>query len=390
MAPRIRIAYLHPSSGLWGSERSLLSLLHDLDRKTFEPLVILTSAGPLGAAVTSESIDYRVLPWLEDAYLRRSGRRVLAVLRLAAWLRHHHIDILHLSLWEGIEGVVSWFAARLSGVRIVVGIRLQLDYVSPSDRLWLSRASCLVSVSREAVAPVLSKRRFDWFWRVDPRQIVIIPPGRDLKALDRGPEVPASDLDALGMCQGVEVVGMVGAIDWMKGSDIFVNAAALLARARPDLRFVMVGAAYNPSSLPQARYAESIRDLVQALGLSERLIITGYRADAVRLMKHLAVIVLPSRREAASGTLIEAMALGVPVVASQAGGIPEIVRDGETGVLVKSFDPKEYAGAILDILGDRDHTRRMVETGRAWVQTFDSQHVTGKLEECYREVMAGR
>jgi glycosyltransferase involved in cell wall biosynthesis len=390
MISPIRVAYLHPSSGLWGSERSLVSILRDLDRETFEPVAVLTAPGPLDAAVRADAVERHLLPWLESGRLQGYGRRLLAVLRLTAWLRRHHIGLLHLSLWEGVEGAVAWLATRLAGVPLVVGIRLQLDYVSPVDRLWLSRANCLVSVSKAAVVPVLLKRRWDWCWRIDPRRIVIIPPGRDLEALDRDSGLLPADLDTAGIRPGVDVIGMVGAIDWMKGSDIFVKAAALLLRARPDLRFVLIGAPYSTSSRSQAQYAETIAQLVHELGLSERLVITGYRDDAARLMKHLGMVVLPSRREAGSGTLIEAMALGVPVVASVVGGNSEIVKDGVTGVLVESCEPQDYAAAILALLDDRERTGRMVDAGRAWARRFDSRRITGQLEECYRQVLARR
>jgi glycosyltransferase involved in cell wall biosynthesis len=123
------------------------------------------------------------------------------------------------------------------------------------------------------------------------------------------------------------------------------------------------------------------------LDLSDQVVFTGYRQDAVALMKHFDVLVLPSRTEALGGVLIEAMALGVPIVASSVGGIPEVVKDGETGLLIESSNPEDYAAAILRVLNDPPLAKRITVSAKAWGAQFDIQRIIGLLERCYEEVI---
>jgi glycosyltransferase involved in cell wall biosynthesis len=189
------------------------------------------------------------------------------------------------------------------------------------------------------------------------------------------------------MRPGSEIVGTTGAIDAIKGSDVFVRTAAILARRRPALRFVMVGSPYSTAVPAKVRYAEELRQLADDLGLSERLVMAGYRPNASSLLGHFSVFVHPSRSEASGGALIEAMAQGRPIVAAAVGGIPEIVKDGEAGVLVRSHDPEHFAEAVLELLDDPERARRLGEAAKAWARRFDARLITRQMEDCYERLV---
>ena len=368
---------------LYGSERSLMAILRHLDAGKIAVRTILLSPGPLADAMASLGVELDILPWLERASSKSYGQRLLTALRLGGWLRRHGIEIAHLNMWHRVDGGVFWLAAKLARARFVVGIRTQLTYLSPYERMWLSRADQIVAVSRATIAAALKRRRFDRFWHVDPQRTVIIPPGRDLRELRMTAAAPNAVLEELGLRPDEALVGMVGAIHWFKQPDIFVRAAALLAATRPRLQFVIVGDSYQTHSSEYVTYVESIEQLVRDLGLSGRLVFAGYRSDAIALMRHFSVLVHPSMSEGLSGTLIEAMTLGVPVVAAAVGGIPELVENRVNGTLIGSPDPAAYAAAVAGYLEDRDSVERVTAAAKISVERCDAKNVTRLLEACY-------
>jgi glycosyltransferase involved in cell wall biosynthesis len=380
----IRVAYFQPYSVLYGSERTLVIAIRHLDRTRFEPHVFLPQPGPLEGVLRALGVRIHRVPWLRDRYLSRRGRTALGVLKLIKLLALHRIDVVHLNMWLGREGRVASLAARAVGARVVVGVRTQLERVSAEELRWLSGVSCVMPVTRAAAAPLFEHGPDGPV--LDPSRFVIIPPGRELDRL--GAPVQVAELESLGMAPGIDVVGTTGAIDPIKGSDVFVRTAAILARRRAALRFVMVGSPYSTAVPAKVRYAEELRQLANDLGLSERLVMAGYRPNAASLIGHFSVFVHPSRSEASGGALIEAMAQGRPIVAAAVGGIPEIVKDGEAGVLVRSHEPEHFADAVLELLDHPERARKLGESAKAWAQRFEARHITRRMEECYVRLVA--
>ena len=126
-----------------------------------------------------------------------------------------------------------------------------------------------------------------------------------------------------------------------------------------------------------------------ALGLAERVIFTGFQRDVLPFLQAADIFVLPSIQEGLSLSALEAMALGKPVVACRVGGTPEVVVDGQTGVLVSPGRPEELAGALEGLLEDPDRARAMGAAGRRRVRdAFDFEQMVSKIEEVYRRVIS--
>ena len=166
---------------------------------------------------------------------------------------------------------------------------------------------------------------------------------------------------------GGALVGLVANIRGSKGHQYLLEAAPGVLAARPDTRFLIVGDGVG---------FDDVRRRVAALGLAERVVMTGFRRDVPEVMAALDVLVLPSVRSEASPQVVpQALAVGTPVIGTAVGGIPEIVRDGETGRLVPPADAQALAEAILDLLGDPARARAMARRGQALVQerfTFEA------------------
>jgi glycosyltransferase involved in cell wall biosynthesis len=209
-------------------------------------------------------------------------------------------------------------------------------------------------------------------------KLAIVPNGVDLERF--APAVPDAGLSrALGLDPAVPVVGYFGRLEHGKGVDVLIDAAARLHDKLPPTAFLFVG----DGPLREALVARAA-----AAGLPACF--AGHRDDAPALLRLCAVVVLPSRQEAFGRVLIEAMAVGVPVVASHVGGIPEVCTDGVTALLVPPEDPDALAVAIALTLADEAATQARVEAARADVcARFTQSAHAARLQAVYARVLGG-
>jgi glycosyltransferase involved in cell wall biosynthesis len=164
--------------------------------------------------------------------------------------------------------------------------------------------------------------------------------------------------------------------------DVFARAAARIAARAPDVRFFMLGD-------DRGDYGDSVHALVRRLGLAERVVFTGFVDDMHAALADLDVVVVPSRRECAPLVIYESMALGKPVVASNVHGIPELVDDGTTGLLVPVEDDAAVADAVLTLLRNRSRRLDMGVRARDRVRDrFDSVRAVRQLEDVVTDASA--
>lgn len=212
---------------------------------------------------------------------------------------------------------------------------------------------------------------------------VVIPNGIPMSGMDH----EDTDLNALrsefGLSPGQPVVGMVANLARpVKGGRYLVDALPLIARECPEARVLLVG------------HLEGLDPLLaqaEALGVRDRLILTGFRQDVERLYPLMTVSILTSLSEGLSITLLESMRNGLPVVATRVGGNPEIIEDGETGILVPPRDPEAFGEAVISLLRDPARREGMGRAGRDRVKSdFALSSVTRRYESLYGEVLEGR
>jgi glycosyltransferase involved in cell wall biosynthesis len=238
-------------------------------------------------------------------------------------------------------------------------------------RLMLSRAARVVTVSDALRRDLL---------RLRPQasaKSLIIPNGVDTQA---GPSVsPGETRRSLGTPTDVPLVGMVARLAPQKGVREFLHASRLLCSRHPTVRAVLVG------SGPLWEEAERLH---AELGLGDRLLLVGEVPSAREIMAALDVLVVSSISEGSSVVAMEAMALSKPVVATSVGGIPEVVADGETGLLVPPGDPAALAEAVLGLLADPERAGNMGARGRARaVERFDVRTMIARTRDLYGDVM---
>jgi glycosyltransferase involved in cell wall biosynthesis len=212
-------------------------------------------------------------------------------------------------------------------------------------------------------------------------KIVIIPNGIAT------PSVPTT-ASAHGRAQALsvnaddKVVGTITRLVWKRGHEELLRAAALVARAEPAAKLLVVG---------DGPLRRSLEDQALSLGLNGGVRFLGAVPQAARLLPHFDVFVLSSVWEGMSNGLLEAMAAGRPVVATRVGGNPEVVVDGESGLLVPPKDPQALADAVLRLLRDRELAGRLGEAARRRVASeFTLEQMVQRLETLYDDLLARR
>ncbi|HOB87823.1 MAG TPA: glycosyltransferase family 4 protein [Bacillota bacterium] len=294
------------------------------------------------------------------------ARDLLSLGLLVRLLRRMRPSLLHIHGFKA--ALIGGPAALIAGVPAVVTVHNFPAHrgkalLPPLMRLQDREQTHFIAVSR-ALARGLER------WGIPPSRISVIYNG-----IDPAPFVK----DSRDRFTGEEkIVGTVARLAPQKGLPYFLQAAALLAAAYPGLRFLVVGEG------PERRRLEQ---LASRLGLNSRLQFLGYCPDLPRQLARMDVLLLPSLTEGQSITILEAMASRCPVVASQVGGVPEIIRDGENGLLVPPGNAAALAAAVSSLLANPDRARRMARSAQQEVcRNFTAAAMLQRTEEVYREL----
>lgn len=359
-----RVAFVIWSLGLGGAEQVVIRLASSLDRSRFLPIICcLNEPGRFAAQAQAAGVE--VL-----AFHKRGALDIRMLRALAATFRERRIDIVHTHLW----GASVWgrVAARMAGVKKIVVTEHSVDFWKARHHIWIDRllaplATALVGVSGQVREYYDGQSVGRGRWRV-------IYNGIQANARPRG---RGAAYAALGIAEGTPVVGLLGRVVPEKDPLLFLDAMALVAERIPALRVLVIGDG------PRRAAAE---ERARARGLAERTIFTGVRDDVPELLAGLDVLGSSSTREGFSIAILEAMAAGVPVVATRVGGNPELIESGVSGYLVDSGDARGLADRVADLLEDPALALRTSDAARARVAAlFSLDRMVKAYEALYEE-----
>lgn len=371
---RVRVAYVIKSMVVGGSQTHLTHVLRQLDRSRFEPtLYCLTGEGVLLDTVRALGVPV-IAPAAGRAF--KGVSLMVRVLALARALRAARVDIVHNYLLRAnLVGAVS---ARLVGVPLVFcskrGCHERRGFELLSARIG-NRLADRVTVNAEAV------REFVHANEGCPREkMVVIPSGVDTERFR--PLTGSSFKARLGLVESRRIVGVVTRMRVRKGVEEFIRAIGRLRETQPDVHGVIVG---------EVSLDATLQELVRALGLEDHLSLLGRRSDMPEVLSAFDVFVLSSHDEGMSNAILEAMAMEKPVVATDVGGTGEVVRHGQSGVLVPPKDPEALAAAIGAVVSQPARALEMGRLGRRIVEEdFSAQAMVRQMERLYLDLLAER
>jgi glycosyltransferase involved in cell wall biosynthesis/GT2 family glycosyltransferase len=350
-----------------GGQIYLLNLINNLDKTQFVPLVVLPAEGSLSRSLRDAGCKVRIVPL-------RSFKNPLTLLvfpvvlsRLISLVREERVALVH-SNGGGRGTVYAGLTARLSGVPMVW--HAHVTYKSPFDRFLFAITDRIIAVN-DAV-----KERFSGYGKSN--KVTAVVNGVDLRRY-----VPAGDTQPAGR---QVVVGTAGILHPVKGCEAFLRAAAIVKK---DLgaaaRFVIIGEDKGTG------YRSQLERLSVELGLQELVSFPGWRDDMPAALAGMDIFVLPSQWDHMPLVVLEAMACAKPVVASDVGGVPGMVEDNVTGILVPPGDHQRLAEAVLGLIRDPAAARQMGLAGRQRVEKlFDMALNARKVEGLYVELLSRR
>ncbi|MBP7148529.1 MAG: glycosyltransferase [Acidobacteria bacterium] len=366
----VRVLLVTGSLGHGGTELAVVALARGLlARGRVTPHVaVLGEAGELGAELERDGVLVDELriggPLRSAAALRKLGM-------LADIVRQRRIRIVHTFLFDA--DVYGMLAARRGEPWAIVTTRRALKKGKWLHLLGYRLTNSLVDrivANSTAVARFTMKKE-----RVSPRKVVVIPNGVDLERFSSGDRFAFRA--GLGVGEGETLVGAAGTIKKVKGQAVLLEAMARLFPRFPSLKLLLAGE-------PTPSYGEDVRRRARELGLSHRVLMPGVipAAQVPDMLAGLDMFVLPSLSEGMSNALLEAMAAGLPIVATAVGGNPECLAQGECGLLVQPNDPGALEVAIEQHLNYPAQARESAARARQRAQ--DEYSLAGMLEKTER------
>lgn len=348
-AAPIPIAFCITELDRGGAERALTQLVLGLDRREWLPRVYCL--GPRG-----HFADVIEAGGVAVECLGASGVMNLpsVLVRLTLALRRFRPAVLQTFLFHA--NIVGRLAGRLARVpRIVSGIRVaerQSHWHLLVDRWtnWLVDHNVCVSRGVADFSVTQAKLR--------PSKLSVIPNGVDYELFA---SAKPTDLTSLGVPEGSPVCITVGRLERQKGIDVLLKAASRVLSNHPECHFLIAGEGPDRANLEA---------LAKQLGLMNSVHFVGLREDVPNLLAASTVFVLPSRWEGMSNALLEAMATGLPVVATAVEGTTELVRPGETGLLVPAENSEELATAMTLLLGSATTSRTMALEAQSHIRSY--------------------
>jgi len=351
---KVRVLEMIDKPFLGGGQRAVLLLAENLDRKRFEVAVCSGAPGPLVETLRRLGIPHHAATFSRKRVFR-------AVREIARVLAENKIDILHTH--GGVAGLLGRWAARRCRrktgrpalVHTIHGIHY-LHYRNPVARWSFVRLEKCLSRFTDAVvlvsgADLASAERHG----LAPRgKLTVIRNGVDPSRLKPAAR-PAALRNSLGLRPGQTMVGTVARLHRQKGIPYFLRAAALVRKSHPQAVFVVVGG---------GPWEAKLKAEAAGLGLAEGVLFPGERGDAAALLSLFDIFVLPSLWEGLPFVLVEAATLAKPIVATDIDGVREVLRDGETGLLVPAADPAGLALAVKLLLNDPALARRLALQAR--------------------------
>lgn len=371
---RRRALHVIQSAGLGGSESVFATLTERLHAMGWTVVCAVGEHGWLVRRLRDKGMPVVLVKGLGKSRLPEA-RSVLALRRL---ITQWDVALVHSMSFPG--HLYAGTAARLTGRPCIVNVRNgHYDTAGCRRRLLWQRliapmAAAIVAPSQSICVHLNSL--------LGDRPIVCIPNGIAVGSCWNG--LPREGLRArLGIPEDAFVIGTVGNIRPVKGHIYLLHAAVILAQRLPGVRFLFIGEDRGPM-------AERLREFCLRTGIAERVTFLGVSRNVAEILPAMDVFCLPSLSEGMPNSLLEAMAMALPVVASDVGGNREVVLDGETGYLVRPEEPAQLAEALLSLAQDAHRCRQMGEAGRALVLAqFNCDKMVDSYQGLYDSLMRG-
>lgn len=300
------------------------------------------------------------------------------------FLRREKFDIVHTHTSKA--GLLGRLAAKIAGVPIIIHTPHGHVFFGYFGRLKTNifiLLEKLASRMTDIIITLTNSEKEDYLkYRIAPEhKFTVIYSGVDLnRFMQRASEEAQNFKIELGIPEKSSIVGTVGRLVPVKGLEFLIKAAKLVIQKFPDTFFILAG---------DGHLGQNLKKQASELGIEKNIIFLGWRDDVARIISTYDIFVLPSLNEGMGRVLVEAMALGKPIVASGIGGIPDLVTHGRNGFLVPPKNPEQLANYIQILLENKEQREKMGQAGKKIAVNFSKEIMVERIAELYRELMCG-
>ncbi len=364
------VLFIHGITEIGGAERELLVIVDRLPRCGFRPLVVCPGIGPLTEELAQRNVEVRFAPMPPWRKLFAYPKRPAAVRALRDVIAAVRPALIHVNdIWW-----VPQTLRAVAGVRIPIVAHVRQEIEPPkAKRYELDEADLVLPMSRQI-------RRSLEAGGVRPERLRTLHSGLDMASV-KDHENGRDARRRFGIPAESAVLGTVANLFARKGYEVMLRALPMILKVSPQAHYLIVGTG-------DAAYETRLRAIVRDLGLESRVHFAGFQESVYPCLAAMDLYVHPALMEGFGIAVLEAMAMRKPVVATTAGGLPEVAQDRETGILVPPGDPDALARAVLLLLQDPARCRKLGEAGRDRVAAlFTVDAMMDNLATGYRALL---
>jgi len=362
-------------SGIGGAELSLIELIEQLDSSHYRPLLYVEQSGPLVERLTSHGVP---VVWGYFPFFRKRNPFAYwrAIMHMQNTIRRRKIDLVQVNCDRAVP--ISVTAARLAGVPCICYIHdfLRAWYL-PDYVKHLNQAQCIIADSKAVAAHCV---------QAGMRQSLIRVIYESVETRRFVKQLPALHNDTrsdLGLRSDAVVIGIIGKVTENKGHEELLRAFALASVQDSRLQLLVVG---DTSMTGNPAFPAHLMETAKELNILQHVIFVGFREDVPMIMSAIDVLAVPSHSEAFGRSAAEALASGIPVIASDTGGLSEVVQHNVTGLLVPPKTIEPLAEAILQLSTNHELRHDMGRRGPASVAKFDVSNHAAEFMRLYADL----
>jgi glycosyltransferase involved in cell wall biosynthesis len=366
---RLRTLFVIDELDIGGTEQQILETVRRIDRDRFEPYVCCFRHG-----AKAREIEALGVPVLHEPKRLKADPGL--VLRLAAMMKRERFDIVQTYLWTA--NTWARIAARMAGVRWVLASERNVDIWEETYKRvigrFLARSTDRIIANSEAVRQYLLGRG-----GLAADKVVTIYNGVNFDRFRTHTDATVRRRE-LGIADDVVLAGCLARIEPAKDHGTLLQAMALISSRVPKLELVLIGGGSEE---------ERLKRMADELGIGPRVHFVGFRTDAAEWLQSVDISVLSSVKEGLSNTVLESMAAGRPVVATDVGGNAEVIVEGETGFLVPSRAPTELGAALAQVASSPEMMASFGAAGRRRADDlFSVDSMVKHTERLYLDLVA--
>jgi glycosyltransferase involved in cell wall biosynthesis len=369
---RINLMFIVPCFGFGGLEQVVINIVKELDRSRYNPSFcsLLAPVPEMFEKIKALDLPCYVLD-------KGEGFNCWLPFRIARLLRRNRIDLIN---GHDIGATLfAAFATRLAGIGKIVHtdhsqILTKHKFMPVYRWVLKQRVSCSITVSENLERFLISN------FGLKRERVITIPNGIEVDRFAKGQDTSYLYRE-FGIDEKARIIGSIGRLTEQKGMRYLIEAFSKVNHDVPDTMLIIVG---------DGELRGDLEKLSETLSIRDNVIFTGIREDTPELLELFDIFVLPSLWEGQPLTIMEAMAAGKPIIATDVGGNSEILDSGKYGVIVPSGSPVALAGAVMGLLGDEDSAKKLGADAEDYcARELSSVSMVRKYERVYEAVLSG-